>query len=117
MSQYPATLAPRREKNSHDGRTDLITPRCLTPQLPGKPMHWDAKISPWADARPPRPACVTSRLSTPSCDRWRLSAAGRYRDIDRTPPSAPLTVPRRPHEQEYGGIWRVTSRDLDDRYC
>jgi len=30
-------------------------------------------------------------------------AAGRYRDIDRTPPSAPLTVPRRPQEQEYGG--------------
>ncbi|MDT5340995.1 MAG: hypothetical protein QOE52_179 [Mycobacterium sp.] len=32
-----------------------------------------------------------------------VGAAGRYRNIDRTPPSAPLTVPRRPHEQEYGG--------------
>jgi hypothetical protein len=30
-------------------------------------------------------------------------AAGRYREIDRAPPSAPLTVARRPHEQEYGG--------------
>jgi hypothetical protein len=39
---------------------------------------------------------------------------GRYRSIDLTPPLAPVTVPRRPHEQEYGGI---EYGELPVNYC